>query len=277
MSLNGPIQLARKTQAAWAAQNPTLLAGQLAISLDATIPNDFKVGPGVWSDLPYVLQALANLKANVVHTHVAADITDLNTVIASAIAAVVDSSPASLDTLNELAAALGDDPNFATTVLNQLALKVPISAIVDNLLSPVGDVPLSANQGKVLKSLIDGNTTSIAAKANKKLTIRTATGSTTLVLADESNMVRMNSASANTLTVPPNSSVAFEEGTQIVISQAGAGQTQVVAGSGVTVNSSGGKMKLTGQYSGATLIKVTPPPGDAANNNYWTLFGDLTT
>lgn len=43
--------------------------------------------------------------------------------IANAVAALVDSSPATLDTLNELAAALGDDPNFATTVTNQLATK----------------------------------------------------------------------------------------------------------------------------------------------------------
>jgi hypothetical protein len=36
---------------------------------------------------------------------------------------VIDSAPSALDTLNELAAALGDDPNFATTVSTQLSLK----------------------------------------------------------------------------------------------------------------------------------------------------------
>lgn len=44
------------------------------------------------------------------------------------IAALVDSSPATLDTLNELAAALGDDPNFATTVTNSIATKAPIAS-----------------------------------------------------------------------------------------------------------------------------------------------------
>ena len=39
------------------------------------------------------------------------------------IAAITDSAPATLDTLNELAAALGDDPNFATTVTNSIATK----------------------------------------------------------------------------------------------------------------------------------------------------------
>ena len=43
------------------------------------------------------------------------------------IATITDSAPATLDTLNELAAALGDDPNFATTTANNIALKAPIN------------------------------------------------------------------------------------------------------------------------------------------------------
>ena len=42
------------------------------------------------------------------------------------VATITDSAPATLDTLNELAAALGDDPNFATTTANNIALKAPI-------------------------------------------------------------------------------------------------------------------------------------------------------
>lgn len=42
----------------------------------------------------------------------------------NAVAAVIDAAPAALDTLNELAAALGDDANFATTVTNALGTKV---------------------------------------------------------------------------------------------------------------------------------------------------------
>lgn len=44
------------------------------------------------------------------------------------VAAIVDSSPATLDTLNELAAALGDDANFATTVTTALAAKAPLAS-----------------------------------------------------------------------------------------------------------------------------------------------------
>ena len=51
----------------------------------------------------------------------------------SAIAAMVGSAPAALDTLNELAAALGNDPNFATTITNSLAGKQPKDATLTAL------------------------------------------------------------------------------------------------------------------------------------------------
>ncbi|ENK9834818.1 phage tail protein, partial [Escherichia coli] len=53
--------------------------------------------------------------------------------VKSAIAAMVGSAPAALDTLNELAAALGNDPNFSTTVLNALAGKQPLDNTLTNL------------------------------------------------------------------------------------------------------------------------------------------------
>ena len=49
--------------------------------------------------------------------------TDIDT----SVAALVDAAPATLDTLNELAAALGDDPNFSTTVTNNIASKLPVT------------------------------------------------------------------------------------------------------------------------------------------------------
>ena len=53
--------------------------------------------------------------------------------VKSAIAAMVGSAPAALDTLNELAAALGNDPNFATTITNALAGKQPKDATLTAL------------------------------------------------------------------------------------------------------------------------------------------------
>ena len=49
--------------------------------------------------------------------------------VAAKVSALVDSAPETLDTLNELAAALGDDPNFATTVTNQIAQKADKTAL----------------------------------------------------------------------------------------------------------------------------------------------------
>lgn len=67
---------------------------------------------------------------------------DVQTSIQTAIAALVDSSPAALNTLNELATALGDDPNFATTVTNAIAGKQAASANLVALAALVG----AANQ-----------------------------------------------------------------------------------------------------------------------------------
>jgi hypothetical protein len=79
----------------------------------------------------------------------------------------------------------------------------------------------------------------------------------------------MNKATANNLTVPANSSVAFEVGTTIEVFQYGAGQTTIVAGGGVTLRSSGGKLKLTAQYSSATLRKIA--------TDEWAVAGELST
>lgn len=61
-----------------------------------------------------VLQGLINA----LQSALSQEVTDRNTAIGSAVAALVDASPSLLDTLNEIAAAIGDDPNFATTVAN---------------------------------------------------------------------------------------------------------------------------------------------------------------
>lgn len=94
------------------------------------------------------------------------------------------------------------------------------------------------------------------------------TASATLDWPEFFQLVEMNVASANNLTVPPNSTTAFPIGTRIDVLQTGAGQTTIVAGSGVTINSKGGNLKLTGQWSAATLVKRA--------TNIWVLFGDLS-
>ena len=52
---------------------------------------------------------------------------EVNTLAQAKVDALIDSAPAALDTLNELAEALDDDPNFATTVTNSIATKLPLA------------------------------------------------------------------------------------------------------------------------------------------------------
>lgn len=111
-------------------------------------------------------------------------------------------------------------------------------------------------------------TDSLAKKTNKLIAFSSYTTSDTLRLTDADKVIEMNVGSANNLVIPTNTAYAFPVGTQIVLIQIGAGQTTLVPASGVTVRSSSSKLKLTGQYSGATLIKK--------NTNEWYLFGDIT-
>jgi hypothetical protein len=85
------------------------------------------------------------------------------------------------------------------------------------------------------------------------LTLARKTDSYTLVAADNGQVVEMNKATANTLTVP---SGVFTIGQQVLITQYGAGQT-TIAGSGVTLRSDGGKLKINSQYSSATILFIS--------------------
>jgi hypothetical protein len=113
-----------------------------------------------------------------------------------------------------------------------------------------------------------GNILSAAAPGGSStVTFNRQTASYTLVLADAGKMVEMNVATANNLTIPLNSSVAFAIGTQIDVTQYGAGQTTFVATSGVVIRSTNSWLKINAQYGVATLVKV--------GTNEWYLFGNL--
>ena len=85
--------------------------------------------------------------------------------VKAAIAALVASSPEALDTLNELAAALGNDPNFATTMTNALAGKQPL------------DNTLTALSGKSVAALLEYLGLGEAAKLSAPIvTIGTGSG-----------------------------------------------------------------------------------------------------
>jgi hypothetical protein len=118
----------------------------------------------------------------------------------------------------------------------------------------------------IAQSKVADLTTDLAAKADLSLTSDTKTANYTLVLGDAGESIEMNVATANTLTVPLNSSVAFSVGTTILLIQVGAGQTTITPTAGVTVNATPG-LKLRAQWSVATLIK--------RGTDSWVVAGDV--
>lgn len=90
----------------------------------------------------------------------------------------------------------------------------------------------------------------------------------TLVLSDAFKMVTMDNAVDNTITVPPNSTVAFPTNTRIDLGQDGAGQTTIVAAAGVTIRTPE-TLKLRKQWSKASLILRAA--------DVWDVVGDLET
>lgn len=106
-----------------------------------------------------------------------------------------------------------------------------------------------------------------AGQAGVLTVINNETSSYTLVLTDRGGLVEMSSASAITLSIPLDATVAFPIGTVINVISIGTGQTSIAPISGVTLLSYGAKRKLSGQYSMGTLIKK--------DTNTWYLAGDL--
>lgn len=126
------IQLRRGTAAQWTSGDPTLAVGEMGVETDT---GKIKVGDGstAWTSLGYTTPNLS-----------VSDIADItisspssgetltwngsawvNTDLTSTITAnIVDSAPATLDTLNEIAAALNDDADFSNTIANSIATKV---------------------------------------------------------------------------------------------------------------------------------------------------------
>lgn len=89
-------------------------------------------------------------------------------------------------------------------------------------------------------------------------TINAQTGTTyTLALADRGQTVTMDNASANTVTIPTNASVAFAVGSVVTVIQKGAGVTTIAGATGVTVNGvSAGSGDMSAQWQGVAVMKI---------------------
>ena len=174
------------------------------------------------------------------------------------LAVLTTGAPAALNTLDELAAALGDDANYAATITTALGTKAPLA-------SPTftGTVTLPA------AGIVFTDGTQAKEGVPSRTPIIQKTDSYTLsALTERDSLIEVSKATATTITIPTDATLNFPIGTSIDILQTGAGQVTVAPVSGtVTVNATPG-LKLRTTWSSATLLKR------AANT--WVVFGDLT-
>ena len=178
------------------------------------------------------------------------------------LAALVDSAPSTLDTLNELAAALGDDENFATTVTNSLATKQDVVANVSDTEIGYLDGVTSGIQGQ-LDAKADSSTvtSSLAEKVDLAQTVADKATNYSILAADAGTLIT-NSA-AVTITVDDVLSV----GEQIDFLQMGADQITFAQGTATNLYSKDGNLKTAARYSPASIKCVS-------SGNY-VLVGDL--
>ena len=168
-------------------------------------------------------------------------------------------APAALNTLDELAAALGDDASYAASITTALGNKAPLA-------SPTftGTVTLPA-AGIVFT---DGTQAKEGVPSRTPIIQKTA-AYTLSALTERDSLIEVSSATGVTISIPTDATLNYPIGTSIDILQTGAGQVTLAAVTPgtTTVNATPG-LKLRTTWSSATLLKR------AANT--WVVFGDLT-
>jgi hypothetical protein len=161
----------------------------------------------------------------------------------------------------------GSSSGTTTLVASAIASgTLTLPAITDTV------VALTATQTLTNKTLTSPtiNTPTIS-DARQNINLNAQTGTTyTLVLTDNGRLVTLSNASAITVTVPTNASVAYATGAIINVQQIGAGQVTIQGDTGVTLTSTGATAttpKTRAQYSAASIIKT--------GTDSWTVIGDI--
>jgi hypothetical protein len=277
------ILIRRDTAANWTANNPTLAAGEFGHETDT---GKLKLGTGAiaWNSLGYqynvtsvngqtgAVTGLAPLAGpTFTGTVVLPSTTSIGTVTSTEIG-YVDGVTSAIQTQIDTKAPLAS-PTFTGTVT------IPAGASISGfapLASPTFTGTVTLPNSTVTAAMIASDAVTQAKIADRavgsteltNLSLNAQTGTTyTLALSDAQKLVTLTNASAITLTVPTNSSVAFTIGDQVNLLQLGAGQV-TVSGAGVTLRSEGSKLKLKAQYAIATLIKV--------GTDEWVVVGNLS-
>jgi len=185
----------------------------------------------------------------------------------SQVNALLTGAPAALNTLDELAAALGDDANFAGTVTTSLGLKAPLAsptftgtvAGITKSMVGLSNIDNTSDLNKPISSLTQ---TALDTKINKLVETNPQPSSYSIIVSDAFKLIEMSGG--GTLTIVD--SVSFPTGTTIEVLQTTDSQV-TIAGSGFVPNSTPG-LKLRARWSSATLLK--------RGTNSWVVMGDLS-
>jgi hypothetical protein len=132
--------------------------------------------------------------------------------------------------------------------------------------SPVGPAVNAASLNEIVTATHDLDNRVGALESGTVTIPADQTTSFTMALSSAGNSIGCNSATALTVTVPPNSSVAFSVGAVIELRQTGVGRVTVAAGAGVTLNAADGFLTTRVQYSTVSLMKIA--------TNTWQISGD---
>lgn len=186
----------------------------------------------------------------------------------TAVAAVIDSAPATLDTLNELAAALGDDANYSTTVSTALGNRLRVDVNTQNL--------TSTQQGNALTNLgltasltelnyVDGVTSAIQTQLDAKFATAdfNSTFDTRLGTKSTTNL----SEGTNLYFTTARARDAFSAGTGITITNGQVATTitqytDALARAAVSVTDAGGEGSLSYNSSTGVITYTGPSASD---------------
>ncbi len=242
------IQVKRGTAAGWTSANPTLNAGEIGFETDT---KKIKVGDGstAWTSLGYTVTD-----------------GDISGVTAGTGLSGGGNSGAvtlAIDTATTV------DKTTAQTLTNK-TLTSPVISTISN----TGTLTLPTSTDTIVgRDTTDTLTNKTLTDPKINLAFDPQTGTTyTTVLNDNGQVITMDNASANTLSIPTNASVAYPVGTQINVLQIGVGQTtiQAVTSGTTTILSTGATAaapKIRARYGMATCIK--------AATDTWYVVGDI--
>ena len=199
--------------------------------------------------------------------------------VKSAVAGLVGSSPEALDTLNELAAALGNDPNFATTVMNALAGKQPLDATLTNLsgksisglLEYLGLGDASGYVGRLLKIQVftaSGTVTKTPGAKKWRIKCLGAGGGSSAAPATGSNEVSVSYGGGSGAYAEGIYDVSSITTASVVIGSGGAGGTaDSIYGADGGTSSVGSFISSPGGKAGLPAGPANPPFQPVANTN----------